>query len=198
MIVVEAPRVVAALVAAVATSPTGEVGAVICAKTWPKPNQPAAMVIVAALAGGFSDFDIFCSEMFDRVDDRAATIRPYGDKALAFCDADLFERVGRHTRVAFGSFKRPINAMVDTRFYPPSAEQDPARRAIVLAAAGDVVRLSSGMARKVLTHPYDALASTRFDPAVPNPLADALGRAFDVVMITNTERAKAAQRRGEI
>ena len=98
-----------------------------------------------------------------------------------------------------GGFKAPLHAaFVDCAFYPPSAEQDPARRATVLAAAGDTVRLSATMAKKILAHPFDALSSSRFDPGTPNVLADALGRAFDLTMISNTARHQAAHRRGEL
>ena len=199
MIVVEAPRFVDCLVAAMATSPTGEVGAVIVARD----PERSFMLICDALVGTFSDFDGFCSSLFDRVDALAGTIRSRASPVV-FCDPDLFERVGRHTRMdlsAYGlelGFKRPVNATVDTRFYPTSAEADPARRAVVLAADADAVRVSADMAKKILTHPFDALASARFDPAVPNPLADALGRCFDIVMVDNVERNRARHRRGEL
>ena len=40
------------------------------------------------------------------------------------------------------------------------------------------------------------LASARYDPAAPNVLGDALGRAHDITMVTNTERRKAAAQAG--
>jgi len=199
MQLIEAPRFVDCLVAAIATSPLGDVGAVVVARD----VERKYLMIVDALTGSFSDFDGFCSSLFDRVDELAGTVRPRQPPRV-YCDADLFERVGRHTRIdlsAYGvelGYKHPVNATVDTRFYPPNADPDPARRAISLAAGGDTVRLATTMARKILVHPFNALASARYDPAAPNVLADALGRAYDVTMITNTERHKAQHRRGEL
>lgn len=202
MIVIDPPPFVDCMVATMATSPTGEVAAVIVARAIAQHDAlPQYMLICDALAGSFSDFDGFCENLFDRVDELAGTIRSRANPVV-FCDADVYERVGRHARIDLSAsghghlFKPPVNCgHVNCAYYPPRAEQDPARRATLLAAA---VRVSSAMAKKILQHPYDALASARFDPASPNPLADALGRAFDVVMVTNTERRKAQHRRGEL
>lgn len=193
MQIIDAPLFVDCMVAAMATSPTGEVGAVICARD----VECQYMLICDAVVGTFSAFDEYCEALFDRLDEMAGTMR----SRLAPCvyvDPDLFARVGGHTRMSADGFKPPVNATVDTRFYPPQAEQDPARRATQLAAAGDTVRLSAAMTKKILTHPYDQLASARYDPGAPNVLADALGRAFDITMVTNTERRKAQHRRGEL
>jgi len=199
MIVVDAPHFVDRLVAAITTSPSGEVGAVVVARD----VERQYMIIADALVGTFSDFDGFCETLYDRLDDIAGAIRSRLSPVV-FCDPGLFDRVGRHTRIdlsAYGvelGYKHPVNATVDTRFYPPNADPDPARRAISLAAGGDTVRLATTMARKILVHPFNALASARYDPAAPNVLADALGRAFDVTMITNAERHKVQHRRGEL
>jgi len=204
MQLIDPPRVVGALAATVSTSPTGEVGAVVAAKTLSDVER-SDMIVLDALVGSFSDFDGFCSALFDRVDELAGTVRPSHRAAIVMVEPDLFPRVERHMLIdlsafpaALGQFKPPVNASVIARPYPPHAEQDPARRAVTLAAAGDIVAISPAMARKVMQHPYDALASARFDPAVSNPLADALGRCFDVVMVDNAERNRARHRRGEL
>jgi hypothetical protein len=197
MQLIEAPRLVDCIVAAIATSPLGEVGAVVVARD----VERKYLMIVDALIGSFSDFDGFCETLYDRIDDLAGTIRSRASPVV-FCEPDLFERCGRHSRLdlsAYGvslGYKHPINATVDTRFFPPDAERDPARRAVMLAAGDDTVRLAATMARKILIHPFDQLASARYDPGASNVLADALGRAFDVTMISNAERNRARHRRG--
>jgi hypothetical protein len=178
MQLIEAPRLVDCIVAAIATSPLGEVGAVVVARD----VERKYLMIVDALIGSFSDFDGFCETLYDRIDDLAGTIRSRASPVV-FCEPDLFERCGRHSRL-------------DTRFFPPDAERDPARRAVMLAAGDDTVRLAATMARKILIHPFDQLASARYDPGASNVLADALGRAFDVTMISNAERNRARHRRG--
>jgi hypothetical protein len=200
MQITDPPPIVDCLVAAIATNPTGEVGSVIVARD----VERQYMLIVDALVGSFSDLDGFCDALFDRIDELAGEIRCRANPCV-YCAPDIYERVGRHARIDLSAsghahlFKAPVNCgHVNCAYYPPRAEHDPDRRAIVLAAAGDTVRLSSGMARKVLQHPFDALASARYDPAAPNVLADALGRGYDIVMISNTERHKAAHRRGEL
>jgi hypothetical protein len=194
MFLLEAPKVVAVLAAAVATSPSGEIAAVICAR--PFADLQPTMIVLDALAGSFSDFDGFCTSLFDRVDEIAADVQPMRRLATVFVDPDLFGRAGAYCRLDALGFKPPVNATVDCAFYPPTAEQDPARRALLLAASSSVA-LSPSMARKALVHPYDSLASYRYDPAAPSALADALGRAFDCLMVTNFERHKAQVRRGE-
>lgn len=202
MQVIDAPNFVDCLVAPIATTPTGEVAAVVVARTIAHPD--AVMLICDALAGSFSDFDDFCEALFDRVDELAGDMRSRLPPCV-YVEPDLYERVGRHTRVDVSAsghaqvFKLPVNAsFINTAFFPPNVEQDPARRAIALASAGDTVRLSAAMARKIMHHPYDALASNRYDPAAPNVLGDALGRAHDITMVTNVERHRAAHRRGEL
>ena len=76
MQVIDAPNFVDCLVAAVATNPTGEVAAVIVARTIAQHDAlPQYMLICDALAGSFSDFDDYCEALFDRIDELAGTIR---------------------------------------------------------------------------------------------------------------------------
>jgi hypothetical protein len=200
MRLISPPAIVDCLVAAVLTSSSGELGAVIVTRDVSR----SYMLILDALAGSFSDFDGFCEALFDRCDELAGEVRSRTNPVV-FTDPDIYERVGRHVRIDLSAsghahlFKPPRNCgHVNCAYYPFDAERDPERRFLALAASSDALAMTPPMARKAMHHPFDALVSARYDPAAPNVLADALGRAFDIMMITNTGRHKAAHRRGEI
>jgi hypothetical protein len=191
MIVVEQPAMVEHLVGAIASNDLGEVGVVVVAHD----EMGRRIILADARVSDFGHFEEFCAHLFDGIDDLMGRVWVRG-VASVWCGKELFDRVCPFARAALPGFSVPVNGIIDVGFYDDRAvEPDPQLRALAVGAASPgTICITPDMAAKAMRHPFDALSSERYDPAMQNVLCDALTYAWALTMVEQTARRRAMRR----